>query len=364
MIIRAIVVAAIVAPILTLINQWEALVGDSAFSFVKFLLTVIVPFMVSLVSSWLATRQTPQNQDLPQQQLTESRGDVAPSRSAAEISSSSRGEMDVDGLAQVAEAIGTIRQNATKVNTSSKARAEFIDELVEVSRTLAEDLEQIRDDAVAGNQALVGLGDKLVEIADQTTRSLSRATERADSVTQVNSALAAFKENFKEIDRTAESITAIADKTRLLALNATIEAARAGDAGRGFAVVAAEVKELASSARTSVDGINGLVADLTDQVDAVLTQIDLLSQDIQTGVAETQNYKSFQSDVENTVKAVTENVGHVSLKVSEDLPAHKAIVDKLNQISKDAQAAIVGSAKNIELTTSALDLLAQVDKKR
>jgi len=364
MIFRAFFVAAIVAPILTVINQWEAVAGTAEFSLGKFLLTVVVPFTVSLVSSWLATRQKNPAADVATVPDFASQAEPVSVRPSYVPPKEPQQSEKPKELLQVADAISVIRQNATKVNSSSKARAEFIDELVDVSRTLANDLEQIRDDAAAGSNALVGLGDRLVDIAEQTKRSLERANERAESVAQVNLALEAFKQNFREIDRTAESITTIADKTRLLALNATIEAARAGDAGRGFAIVAAEVKELASSARTSVDGINDLVANLTDQVDDVLQQIDLLSQDIQTGVNESQNYKTFQSEVENTVKAVSESVGHVSLKVSEDLPAHKSIVEKLNQISNDAQAAIAGSAKNIELTTSALDLLEKVDKRR
>ncbi|MEM9128868.1 MAG: hypothetical protein AAGA97_04000 [Pseudomonadota bacterium] len=53
---RALVIAAIVAPILTIINQWEAVQGQQAFSVVKMCLTALVPFCVSLVSGWLAQR--------------------------------------------------------------------------------------------------------------------------------------------------------------------------------------------------------------------------------------------------------------------------------------------------------------------
>lgn len=357
MLIRAILVAAVVAPVLTAINQWEALTGTAELSVVKVLLTFLVPFCVSLVSSRLALsdRRSSQKVD-PERQGVDALEIAYASAALAQTDVPVNGE-NRQAVADVAGVIEVIRANATRVNSSSKARAAFVDDLVTVSKTLADDLEQIRDDATAGKDALVGLGGRLNEIADQTSRSLERANDRADAVSQVNQSLSNFKENFLEIDRTAESITTIADKTRLLALNATIEAARAGDAGRGFAVVAAEVKDLAASARSSVDSINGLVAELTEQVDAVLRQIDLLRQDIETGVAETENYQSFQTEVETAVKAVTENVGHVSLKVSEDLPAHKSIVEKLNQISEDAQAAIAGSAKNIELTTNALDTL-------
>lgn len=48
---KAILIALVVGPILTLINQWEGIFADAPFSVVKCALTFVVPFCVSLVSS-------------------------------------------------------------------------------------------------------------------------------------------------------------------------------------------------------------------------------------------------------------------------------------------------------------------------
>jgi hypothetical protein len=48
---RALVMAAVVGPILTLINQGDALVSDLPFSFWKAGLTFIVPYLVATVSA-------------------------------------------------------------------------------------------------------------------------------------------------------------------------------------------------------------------------------------------------------------------------------------------------------------------------
>lgn len=53
---RAVIVAAVVGPVLTLINQGDALWGAAAFNLHKAVLTFIVPFCVSMVSGLLAAR--------------------------------------------------------------------------------------------------------------------------------------------------------------------------------------------------------------------------------------------------------------------------------------------------------------------
>ncbi|WP_115935500.1 hypothetical protein [Aestuariispira insulae] len=50
---RAFMIAAIVGPILTVINQWEAVTGPASFSLLKAGLSAAVPFCVSLSSCFL-----------------------------------------------------------------------------------------------------------------------------------------------------------------------------------------------------------------------------------------------------------------------------------------------------------------------
>lgn len=360
-VVRAAIVAVVVVPVLTVINQWEALFGAAEISVLKIALTFVVPFTVSLLTA-LMMQPTPapaetrlQPADLagePHAQTPAGMREPDVAYLPPPETASSRAD-----LQHIAETISVVRDNATRVNESSKARTTFVEELVALSRSLADDLEGIRDDALSGRDTLSGLNDRLGEISEQTARSLDKASERAEAITKVSSALATFRDNFRDIDRTADAITGIAHKTQLLALNATIEAARAGDAGRGFSVVASEVKQLAASAQASVEDINALVAGLNTQVAGVLSEIDTLRQDIESGVADSENYQQFQADVESTVLAASQTASTVAQKVSDDLPHYNDIVSKLEQIRQDTSAAIAGSAKNIELTTQAIDAM-------
>jgi hypothetical protein len=57
---RALIMAGIVGPVLVLINQGEYLLDSSSgsFSWTKLVLTFLVPYIVSMVSSVTAIRQT------------------------------------------------------------------------------------------------------------------------------------------------------------------------------------------------------------------------------------------------------------------------------------------------------------------
>ena len=53
---RAVVIASIVGPVLTLINQWEACLSGVGFNWTKAGLSLAVPFTVSLCSCFLMMR--------------------------------------------------------------------------------------------------------------------------------------------------------------------------------------------------------------------------------------------------------------------------------------------------------------------
>lgn len=110
-----------------------------------------------------------------------------------------------------------------------------------------------------------------VELADVARSIEAMAIADGDRAlaAQVESATMALDEvatNASRIGQIVELIKSIAAQTNLLALNANIEAARAGQEGKGFAVVAGEVKNLASSTRSSLGDIEQLVARMQDSV--------------------------------------------------------------------------------------------------
>src|SRR5690606_1366863 len=81
-------------------------------------------------------------------------------------------------------------------------------------------------------------------------------------VSNTNKSINSFVETTRSIEDVLQIIENISSQTHLLALNASIEAARVGEHGKGFAVVASEIRKLSESTRSSVEQIQGIIAEV------------------------------------------------------------------------------------------------------
>ena len=150
--------------------------------------------------------------------------------------------------------------------------------------------EQARTKLEAGREAI-----------DGTIAGFKGLTEL---VVQLGERMAGFATAMNQVQTVSSTIETIARKTNMLALNATIEAARAGDAGRSFAVVAAEVKKLAHDTRAATSQIAETIGELTREASAVTSEI-------KTGVERSRAAQTGFSQINDTVKEVTEIVSMV-----------------------------------------------------
>jgi len=150
--------------------------------------------------------------------------------------------------------------------------------------------EQARTKLEAGREAIEG-----------TIAGFKGLTEL---VVQLGERMAGFATAMNQVQTVSSTIETIARKTNMLALNATIEAARAGDAGRSFAVVAAEVKKLAHDTRSATSQIASTIGELTREASAVTSEI-------KTGVERSRTAQAGFSQINDTVKEVTEIVSMV-----------------------------------------------------
>ncbi len=188
---------------------------------------------------------------------------------------------------------------ATQTSTGIQSVASAAEELTAVVREISV---QLQNSSVLVNDSV-----RRADMADEQATSLSVATSKVKDVIVI--------------------ISDIAEQINLLALNATIESARAGDAGKGFAVVANEVKNLASQANKSVEGIR-----------AVIEEMNVASKEIADSL---KGIKSSASDISGASGAISAAVEEQSATT--------------NEIAKNMQSA----AKGAQVITLNLDTVSR-----
>jgi methyl-accepting chemotaxis protein len=122
----------------------------------------------------------------------------------------------------------------------------------------------------------------ITEDAHQGERDLNFVMQALKAIQQSRNVLAQEIRGLavytEELRQMASEVELIAFQTNMLALNAAIEAAHAGEVGRGFAVVAEEVRSLSTAARNTGKRIAGKVGAINEQLRAIGTTNEQVSE--------------------------------------------------------------------------------------
>jgi len=203
-----------------------------------------------------------------------------------------------------------------------------IDNIKNIADMISESAENAKDVSGSMNKAnkTAVTGEELAKEAIERMQTIF------DQVEASGKAVNSFVEKFKEINKIAEFITGIAQKTNLLALNASIEAARAGDAGKGFAIVAEEIRKLAENTSKSAAQISEMISSFEKASHQIVSSIE----DSVRGIAEN---RSDVGIIINSLDNIVKNVADVSFKVGD--------IDRQTQSQTSLADNVVDSAENV-----------------
>ena len=278
-------------------------------------------------------------------------------------SSTSLAEMSATALSQfgvqVAGASGDIHETSLAIAGLKTAIADLEAFSVETVKQ-SEAILSAAENADVRTQAANGTMNQARSALDQSQTDITTLIADVETMqNQVSNLLGSLD----GIRKMSKSIERIASQTNLLALNATIEAARAGEMGRGFGVVAEEVKVLATETAKATETIQGLLQDVHDHsnelvslgskaagastavqasTDSLSTIVTELSQSMETVSASNASMSADAATIRKNASEVSERVdgicctiGDISEKVEVSSVQITDVVSQSDRIAVD-----------------------------
>lgn len=347
---NAALTACIVGPILTAINQGDALIAGDGLDWLKVLLTFAVPYVVATVAGTNARLASLRGTESGLVAATALPETVPQPEESAPVRETQAMSDFHNPLAEAIARVTRIRDNAMEVNRRSKARKDFIDDLMSQSRTVAEE----------SHGALAKLNQGVSTVSNRVDEIVAGNEQAATLAADVDSTVQAFNREFERIGRISDQISDIADKTNLLALNATIEAARAGDAGRGFAVVANEVQTLATTSGNSAGEIKGVLDQAAQSARGLGEKVADLSETLARAHNSSREGQATVTEVRAELDQVGDATSRAAAQASAQVAEFQAVMERLESVHEDTAKAIQGSATNIDLANSVLERLTPI----
>jgi methyl-accepting chemotaxis protein len=240
---------------------------------------IFIQLVLFFVVGWVINHVIEPAKALQQVMLTmQASGDLtkrAPVSGNDEIAQTSRAfDALMDSLA---EALRKVHAGAEDVTTTANKLAGVSGRITDGSQVQSETATSTAAAVEQMNRSIGSVADNTEEVRRLSDQSLARTREGNESaaemmgevrriektIMQVAVSVEEFVQSTSAIVGMTQKVRDIADQTNLLALNAAIEAARAGELGRGFAVVADEVRKLAEKSSQSAGEIDTVTAALS-----------------------------------------------------------------------------------------------------
>ncbi|WRF62281.1 methyl-accepting chemotaxis protein TlpB [Helicobacter pylori] len=313
------------------------------------------------------------------------------------INAFSRGDKDLrakidvgdrnDEISQVGRGVNLFVENARlimeKIKGISTSNKTSMDKLVQIaqetqksmkdsSTTLDSVKNKVTDIASMMNISIEqsqGLRKRLIETQGLVKESkdaigdlFSQITESAHTEEELSSKVEQLSRNADDVKSILDIINDIADQTNLLALNAAIEAARAGEHGRGFAVVADEVRNLAGRTQKSLAEINSTIMVIVQEINAVSSQMNLNSQKM-------ERLSDMSKSVQETYEKMSSNLSSVVLDSNQSMDDYaksghqiEAMVSDFAEVEKVVSKTLADSSNILNIAAHVSGTTMNLDK--
>ncbi len=246
-----------------------------------------------------------------------------------------------DQVSQIANASGSASKQANDILTTVQEISRGADQsavAIQETATSVEDIiefaSQVEGKAASSEQLSKEMVTSLHDSKEVYEALIEGIQTLANENEKSMTAVRRLEQHANEVSSIVSLVGDIANQTNLLALNASIEAARAGEHGKGFAVVADEVRKLADESAKAVQGITGLISNIQQEVQNVVTQI---AEQVETAKNQAKNGQVSAELLDQSSQSIL-NVAEAVKQISELIQQQMNSLQKTGAQSEEVAA--------------------------